>query len=168
MPFSSELLALSVVSDRKRHCFMIRRFLFPNYDNTSPYYSLFLLLARIVFGILFLTHGVQKLMAFGHLSTTFPDPLGIGSQTSLILAIFAEFICSAAFILGLFYRLALIPMIFTMGMAVFKIHAADPFAVKELALVYLLIFIIMYITGPGKYAVDHFISERKVAVAPIL
>jgi len=88
--------------------------------------------------------------------------------TSLILAIFAEFVCSAAFILGLFYRLALIPMIFTMGMAVFKIHAADPFAVKELALVYLLIFIIMYITGPGKYAVDHFISERKVAVAPIL
>ena len=157
MPFSSELLALSVVSDRKRHCFMIRRFLFPNYDNTSPYYSLFLLLARIVFGILFLTHGVQKLMAYGHLSTTFPDPLGIGSQTSLILAIFAEFICSAAFILGL-----------TMGMAVFKIHAADPFAVKELALVYLLIFIIMYITGPGRYAVDYFMSERKDIAVPAL
>ena len=85
---------------------MIRRFLFPNYDNTPTGYSIILLLARIIFGSLLLVHGLQKLMSYEYLATIFPDPLGVGSEFSLILAIFAEFLCSAAFILGIFYRLA--------------------------------------------------------------
>ncbi len=140
---------------------MIQRFLFPNYDNTNTACSFFLLIARIVFGGLFLAHGIQKLMDYGQLSTIFPDPLGVGSEISLMLAIFAELFCSLAFICGFLYRLAMLPMIFTMGMAFFKIHAADPFAVKELALVYLMIFILMYITGPGKYALDYFMVKDK-------
>ena len=61
---------------------------------------------------------------------------------------------------GAFYRLALIPMIFTMCIAFFVIHGADPFAVKELALVYLAIFVLMYIAGPGNYSVDRLIAKK--------
>ena len=87
-------------------------------------------------------------------------PLGIGSSASLSLAIFGEVICSLGFIVGAFYRLALIPMIFTMCIAFFVIHGADPFAVKELALVYLAIFVLMYIAGPGNYSVDRLIAKK--------
>ena len=38
------------------------------------------------------------------------DPLGIGSQLSLVLAIFGEMVCSMAFIFGFLYRLAMLPM----------------------------------------------------------
>ena len=51
-------------------------------------------------------------------------------------------------------------MIFSMGVALFVVHANDPFAVKELALIYLSVFVLMFISGPGNYALDHLISER--------
>jgi len=120
--------------------------------------SLLLLSLRILFGVLLLTHGVQKWNNFSEMSTTFPDPLGVGNQVSMGLAIFAEITCSIGFIFGALYRLVLIPMIFTMGMAFFVIHGGDPFAAKELAFIYLVVFILMYATGPGKFAIDRLIA----------
>lgn len=137
---------------------VIYKFLFPSKpDGTAM--SLLILALRIVFGILLMSHGVQKWANFSAMSDSFPDPLGIGSQLSLILAIFGEMVCSIAFIFGFLYRLTMIPMIFTMCMAFFVIHANDPFATKELAFVYLAVFILLYITGPGKYSLDHFIAK---------
>lgn len=138
---------------------MIYKFLFPTKpDSTGA--ALFLLAIRILFGLLLMNHGVQKWSNFQELSLSFPDPLGVGSAMSLGLAIFAELACSMAFIIGLLYRLALLPMIFTMGMAFFVIHANDVFAVKELAFVYLAMFVLMYIAGPGKFSVDYLIGSE--------
>lgn len=89
-----------------------------------------------------------------------PIPTVYFLSLRLSLAIFGEVICSLGFIVGAFYRLALIPMIFTMCIAFFVIHGADPFAVKELALVYLAIFVLMYIAGPGNYSVDRLIAKK--------
>lgn len=119
-----------------------------------------LLLFRLLFGILLISHGLQKALNFETLAVVFPDPLGIGSQMSLLLAIFGEVFCSVAFVFGFLYRLAMIPMIFTMFIAFFVIHSADPFATKELAFVYLLAFVILFIAGPGKYSVDLFIAPK--------
>lgn len=141
---------------------VIYKFLFPSKpDGTAM--SLLILALRIVFGVLLMSHGVQKWANFSAMSDSFPDPLGIGSQLSLILAIFGEMVCSIAFIFGFLYRLAMIPMIFTMCVAFFVIHANDPFATKELAFVYLVVFILLYITGPGKYSLDHFIAKALVS-----
>lgn len=136
----------------------IIRFLFPVKPDGQGF-SLLLLAFRILFGTLLLVHGLQKWMHFADLSATFPDPLGVGSSLSLALAIFGEVACSVAFIFGFFYRLALIPMIFTMGVAFFVIHGADPFAAKELAFIYLIVYILMYWAGPGKYALDRRIAK---------
>ena len=65
-----------------------------------------------------------------------------------------------AFITGFLYRLSLLPMIFTMSIAAFVIHAKDPFSAKELALLYLFVFIMMYILGPGSFAADWFFAKR--------
>ena len=133
---------------------MIYNLLFPQKTGDTKT-SVLLLIVRIVFGILLLTHGIQKWTNFQELSTVFPDPLGVGSSVSLALAIFAELACSLGFIFGVLYRLALIPMIFTMIVAFFIIHGGDPFAAKELAFVYLVVFVLMWIAGPGKCAVDN-------------
>lgn len=136
---------------------VIYRFLFPVKPDTTAY-SLFLLALRILFGLLLMSHGIQKFTHFAEMSATFPDPLGVGHGVSLGLAIFGELVCSVAFIFGFLYRLAMIPMIFTMGVAYFVIHGADPFAVKELAFVYLAVFVLLYIAGPGKYSLDRLIA----------
>lgn len=137
---------------------MFRQFLFPAKPNEKAV-STILLLARIVFGILLMVHGIQKWTSFQDLSAVFPDPLGVGSPLSLGLAIFGELACSAAFIAGFLYRLSMIPMIFTMAVAFFIIHGHDPFATKELAFVYLIVFVLMYIAGPGRYAADRWIEK---------
>ena len=138
---------------------MIKRFLFPSTPNETVTSAL-LLLARIVFGLLLMSHGVAKWSRYAEMSAVFPDPLGIGSPLSLGLAIFGELACSLAFIVGFLYRLSMIPMIFTMGVAFFVIHGNDPFAVKELAFVYLAIFVLMYIAGPGKFSADYWIGKQ--------
>ena len=58
------------------------------------------------------------------------------------------------------WNLAMLPMIFTMGMAFFVIHGNDAFATKELALIYLVVFILMYISGPGKFSVDYLLGKE--------
>ncbi len=138
---------------------MIYDFLFPKYDNKKL--SGILLGARIVFGGLLFYHGFTKIMALNALSFTFPDPLGIGAPTSLWLVIFAEVFCALACIFGFLFRLSLLPIIFSLGVALFAVHYGDPFAAKEPALVYLIIFIILYITGPGSYALDNWFARLK-------
>lgn len=136
---------------------IIYRFLFPmKPDGTA--FSLLLLALRLLFGVLLLSHGMQKWANFDSLSALFPDPLGVGHSISLGLAIFAELACSIGFILGALYRLVLIPMIFTMGMAFFVIHGNDPFSLRELSLVYMVVFVLMFLTGPGKFSFDRLIA----------
>ena len=99
-----------------------------------------LLLLRITFGGLMLfNHGLgkmDKLLAGGDIK--FADPIGLGMEISLQLTVFAEAICAGLLVLGLFTRLTLIPLIFTMLVAVFVIHWSDSFGDKEAALLYLI------------------------------
>lgn len=114
-----------------------------------------LLILRIGFGAqMMLGHGLGKLQGYSAGAATFPDPLGVGNQLSMTLAVFAEFFCSALLILGLATRLALTQLIATMAVAFFIVHAKDPMKVKELALVYLIAYVGMFIAGPGRLSVD--------------
>lgn len=96
-----------------------------------------LLITRLVFGGLMLTHGWPKLMKIINSDWGFADPLGIGAAPSLILTVFAEFFCALAIVLGWKTRLVAIPLIFTMLVAALIIHGSDPLADKEMALLYL-------------------------------
>ena len=84
----------------------VLNFLFPGEPRDSRS-SWLLLAARVVFGLLLMSHGIAKLQNFEALSATFPDPLGVGSRVSLVLAVFGEVVCAAGCVAGLFYRLSL-------------------------------------------------------------
>lgn len=121
-----------------------------------------LLFLRLFAGGMMLTHGWAKLSSFGDLSETFPDPLGVSSTLSLVLILLAEVGGSMLLIFGLMTRLATLPLIFGMLMAIFVIHGEDPFAVRELALLYLGMFGILFWSGGGKYAVDEIIRQKLI------
>jgi putative oxidoreductase len=55
--------------------------------------------------------------------------------------------------------LAVIPLIVTMLVAVFHIHASDPFTKQELGLFYLAGYVILFFTGSGKYSIDYIIQR---------
>ena len=91
----------------------MKDFLFPK-PTESKEASLLLLCLRILFGLMLITHGVQKLLHYTELNFIFPDPMGIGTEVSLILVLFGELFCSIAFIFGAIYRLSMIPMLIVM------------------------------------------------------
>lgn len=141
----------------------LKTFLFPTYYDESRAYSVLLLVVRILFGVLFLNHGYEKLMGHSSMSFLFADPFGIGSTLSFWMVVFAELVCSFALIFGILQRVALIPMIFSMCTAFFIVHSGDTFAMKELSFIYLIVFVILFITGPGAYSFDALIGNYVVS-----
>lgn len=137
---------------------MFYDFLFPN-SFRGKGVSLLLLVVRVFFGVLFFVHGLDKLMNFNSLSETYPSVLGFGSYMTLMVSIFCEFCCSLFLISGLLVRVMMIPMIIAMGVAFFDVHDAM-MPEGELALIYLVVFVILYITGPGRFSIDYLIDRK--------
>ena len=137
---------------------MFYNFLFPQRFRGKGV-SFLILILRIFFGVLFFMHGLDKMMNFNELSLNYPNVMGLGSYTTLMVTIFCEFCCSLFLIAGLMTRIILLPMILTMAVAFFDIHdGMMPQA--ELSLIYLIIFLGIFMTGPGKYSLDYLIDKR--------
>lgn len=120
-----------------------------------------LLILRIGIAGLMLSHGLPKLetlLAGGEIK--FMDPIGLGDTATLALAVFAEVICSVLVLLGLAVRLAVIPLMVTMLIAIFVAHGNDGLSEKELAIHYLLTYIVLLFAGGGKLSIDSLISQK--------
>jgi putative oxidoreductase len=122
--------------------------------------SFALLVLRASFGLMMLSHGWPKLVKFGSLSSSFSDPLNIGSSLSLGLVIFAEFFCAILVVIGLGTRWAALPVMVAMAVAAFVIHGKDPFSEREMAMLYLAAFTTIMILGAGSYSLDRAISGK--------
>lgn len=120
-----------------------------------------LLVMRVVFGFFMIAlHGWPKFQRlFSGEEIQFINFLGLGEQFSLALAVFAELICSIFLILGLMTRLACIPLIITMFVAVFVANFGSPLAKLELGILYMSAFIALFYMGSGKYSLDYWISK---------
>lgn len=118
-------------------------------------------LLRIIFGLLMLIHGYDKVIHFSEKVSNFFDLLGLGGEITLVLVIFSEVFCSILLCVGLFTRIVLIPLIFTMCIAFFIVHNNSPFIEKEVALIYMLVYIIILISGSGKISLDYLFFGKK-------
>ena len=127
------------------------------------------LVARLAIGSLMLVHGLPKLaMLIEGGPVAFPNVLGMGASVSLALAVFAEVLCSVLILAGLGTRIATVPLMITMLIAVFYIHGNDPFIQQEMGLHYLLVYGLLLVAGSGKYSADYLIDkfyDRKAVVA---
>ena len=148
-------------------------------ERTEVSASIGLLLLRLGIGGYLITHGwgkLQMLLAGG--AETFGDPIGLGSTLSLLLVTTSEFLCALLIVLGLATRLAAVPVVITMAVAAFVIHAGDPWTMeaaanaffsgasktwfsKEPALLYLIPFLSLVFTGGGKISLDGLIAMRR-------
>jgi putative oxidoreductase len=118
-----------------------------------------MLVLRLGVGILMLNHGYQKLINFSDLAPKFMNFMGMGSTVSLALLVFAEFFCSIFLILGLFTRLATIPLIIATCVMVFKAHNGDILGDAQTATLFLIGYLVLLFVGPGKASVDGMIGK---------
>lgn len=120
-----------------------------------------LLILRVLpAAIMVSTHGWMKLMGYSEMMHQFPDPIGFGAPVALSLAIFAEVVCSILLVLGIATRLAAIPLLITMLVAVVKIHAADGWAKQEFPALFAIIFLTLIFTGGGNYGLGNKFGAR--------
>lgn len=141
--------------------------------------SIGLLILRLGIGGYLVTHGWGKLqMVMAGDFAKFGDPIGLGSGLSLVLVMAAEFICAGAVMFGAATRLAAVPVVFSMGVAAYVAHGADPWtmergyllfmsgaskswASKEPALLYLIPFLALVFTGAGRFSIDGMLRRNR-------
>lgn len=125
--------------------------------------NIIMLLVRIFVAVaMIILHGLPKLekfMAGGEIQ--FYNFFGIGSKTTLIIAILLELICAFLIMIGLFTRAASLILILVMAVAAFGVHYSDPFSVKESSLLFLSLFALILSFGPRQYSIDNMISKRR-------
>ncbi len=125
------------------------------------FHNIGLLIIRVGMGsYMFFGHGMGKLAKFNDLAGQFPDPLGVGNQNSLLLVVFSEVGCAILLALGFLTRLATIPLIITMAVAAFVIHAEDPWNKMEMSVLYLTVFTGLLLTGGGRFSIDEFVFPK--------
>jgi putative oxidoreductase len=130
-----------------------------------------ILLLRAAVGVLMAFYGWHKFVHFSEeVSSDFwqtkVNLFGMTGEIPLALTIFAELICSIFLILGFLTRYSLFPLLFCMAFIVIRI---DHWAIVEAgrngpelnsAFFYLVIYVTLFITGPGRYSVDGFLKRR--------
>lgn len=126
-----------------------------------------LLIIRVVSGLVLLYgHGYSKMIKlFSGQEIKFGDPIGLGTELSFYLVVFAEGICAILLILGLFTRYAAIILTFNFCI-IFLVHAVfnkDGFKHLELIYLYTSAFFALIFAGPGKYSLDYALFNKRKA-----
>lgn len=121
-----------------------------------------LFIFRVTIGaFMMFSHGLGKLKTlFSGEEIQFTNFLGLGATISLGLCVLAEFLAAFFIIIGLFTRLSSLTLIINMFVAGFIVHAQDPFGRKEMALMYLVCFILLLLTGPGRYSLQNLFMKK--------
>lgn len=133
-------------------------------DTSSSNNDIALLVGRLIIASLMLLHGLPKMqMLFSGDAIQFPSVSGMSAGLSLALAVFAEVFCSILILVGFATRLASIPLIVTMLVAVFSVLASEVFAKKELAVLYLAAYVVLFFAGSGRYSVDQLLQPKPEA-----
>jgi putative oxidoreductase len=121
-----------------------------------------LLILRVGAGVMMATHGWGKVVDLFSGNPQFGDPLGIGPVPSLALAAFAEFLCALLVVVGFKVRWTAIPIVITMLVAAFVVHAADGWGKQEFPLLYAVAFLTLVFTGAGQYSLDALFGQGRV------
>jgi putative oxidoreductase len=116
-------------------------------------------LLRVSVSLLMLSHGIPKALEYETLVQSFPDPLNLGTEISAMLILFAEVGCSVLLLLGLFGRFASATLFIAMMVAALAHQFADPFAMRELPLLYAAVYASLTFTGPGSTSIDAWLKR---------
>jgi putative oxidoreductase len=116
-----------------------------------------LLLLRIWAGLmLFVAHGLVKIMHFSQMSSHFPNPIHIGPLPSLLFATLSDAICSLLVVFGIATRYAALIVVINLATAFTLVHhlkLSGP-GNGELPLLFLGAFLTLVLAGPGRYSID--------------
>jgi putative oxidoreductase len=126
------------------------------------------LVTRLTLGVIFIGTGWGKLHNLAKVTDYFGKELHIpAAGVCAVLVGTAELVCGTLLLVGLVARLAAIPLIITMLVAIIAAKASDLDGIRDLfglqEFDYLVMLIWIAVVGPSLISADHFIARRLVA-----
>jgi putative oxidoreductase len=126
------------------------------------------LLGRLCVGLLFLSTGWGKVHGLDKV-THFFETLGIPAPAlNAVVVSYSELVCGALLVLGLFTRVATLPLIVSMVVAILTAKLPDIHGVFDLVgadeFTYLCVLMMLALIGPGKLSLDHLLVRRLISV----
>jgi putative oxidoreductase len=120
--------------------------------NESRHQDLGLLFLRAS-GALFLlwVHGLPKLLNYSEQLKLIEDPFHLGAHVTLLLAIFAEVLCPLLILVGVLVRLACLPILAVLLIAMVVVHPEWTLFEGQFGWLLLILFTSVLIAGPGRF-----------------
>lgn len=114
-----------------------------------------LLFARISGAALLLhVHGIPKIVHYQDELVHIDDPLGMGRALTLWCALFAEVVCPVLVALGLFTRLAALPVLFLLLVSMLLVHPEWSIAEGQFGWLLVIVFGTIGLSGAGRHSLD--------------
>jgi putative oxidoreductase len=122
------------------------------------------LAGRLSVGLLFLSTGWGKVHSLDKV-TAFFVKLGIPAPgLNAVVVGYSELICGALLVLGLFTRLATLPLLVSMVVAILTAKLPDIHGLFDLVgadeFTYLCVLVMLFIIGPGQLSLDELLFRR--------
>ena len=126
--------------------------------------SVALLLGRLAVGLVFLSTGWGKVQNVAKV-TQFFESLHIPMPgLNAVVVGWSELLCGGALVLGVMTRLATIPLVVSMIVAILTAKRGDIHGFFDLVafeeFTYLVVLVMIAILGPGALAIDHILAKR--------
>jgi putative oxidoreductase len=132
--------------------------------NISPTIQLFdlsMLLFRMGISIeLIVVHGFKKLGVGVTEAEQIPNPLNLPEVFNHGFAVASSLFFPIFVIVGLFTRLAIVPMLTVTLTGYFVLHWNDSLLVKDVPFMYSVVYLLVLALGPGRYSIDYWIYKK--------
>ncbi|MFJ4344827.1 DoxX family protein [Pseudomonas sp. NPDC089401] len=134
-------------------------------DPASPtLIAIGLLFMRVMAGLLLLCiHGLPKLLDWNAQLQLIEDPFGLGAPLTLGLAVFAEVLCPVLLVLGVAARLACLPVLAVLLVALVVVHPDWTLEQGQFAWLLVALYGGLALTGPGAYSVSAMVRGEVVS-----
>ncbi|MES1174141.1 MAG: DoxX family protein [Myxococcales bacterium] len=121
------------------------------------------LLGRLSVGLLFLSTGWGKAHSLDKVTKFFIELKIPMPALNAVVVAYSELVCGALLVVGLFTRLATIPLIVSMVVAIMTAKLADIHGVFDLVgadeFTYLCVLVMLAVIGPGKVSLDELLTR---------
>jgi putative oxidoreductase len=124
------------------------------------------LLGRLSVGLLFLSTGWGKAHSLDKVTKFFIELKIPMPALNAVVVAYSELICGALLVIGLFTRLATVPLIVSMVVALLTAKLADIHGVFDLVgaeeFTYLCVLMMLAVIGPGKLSLDELLVQSSL------
>ena len=127
----------------------------------ANYFHFTMLLFRVIVSLeLMAVHGFKKIGVGVNIAEIVPNPLHLPDALNNGFAIAANLIAPVFIIPGLLTRLAILPILAITLTGYFVLHWNDAMLVKDVPFIYSVVFMLIWVLGPGKYSLDYLINRK--------